>query len=118
MGGDIPWSMVENCPNLYSMHVVGKLEFLPAQLVLLQNLTLLLLQGQDIIMDKIIETLEKLPCLRVLYIFNQVVSRIHGAQPLVSFAKSFPHLESLQSGGWRKEPCPDSGSCILVVAQI
>ncbi|TQD86286.1 hypothetical protein C1H46_028173 [Malus baccata] len=46
-------------------------------------------------MDKIIETLEKLPCLRVLYIFNRVVSRIHGAQPLASFACSFPHLESL-----------------------
>ncbi|CAL2240774.1 unnamed protein product [Prunus armeniaca] len=86
----IPWNIVLTCPNIYKLHLEGRIAELPKDLMCLTNLTKLTLIRFGNLKDDHIKVLQKLPSLRMLF-------AIIGIFPasLVCSKGGFPFLECL-----------------------
>ncbi|PQQ09107.1 putative disease resistance protein [Prunus yedoensis var. nudiflora] len=99
----IPWNIVLSCPNIYKLRLLGHITGLPEELLCLTNLTKLTLHEFGNLKDDHIKVLEKLPSLRMLFVFRGKFSG-----PLVCSEGGFPFLEililfSLEFKEWKVE---------------
>ncbi|KAL6143366.1 hypothetical protein ACLB2K_054061 [Fragaria x ananassa] len=86
----IPIDIVLRCPHLYKLRLDGKMSELPEQLRGYPDLTKITLRSTRLMGDQI-EILEKLPKLRVLYLYDKSFE----SETMVFSQGGFPHLEFL-----------------------